>query len=180
MSHALRKTLARASRIAATQPWSKVLSGTRASRKSLGFAGYSGDAVTRAAVEATAAVRDRLLKIAPPEMRDKILAIVQTIVGEVKVASRSTIPTPRSGTRPQPSRQPERLHRQSLCARLRLQERDCRHSLLAATPIDAIEPVINNPRPDGLIVACKASRLGWTTTTMIIRNRANCSSGLAG
>jgi hypothetical protein len=38
-----------------------------------------------------------------------------------------------------------------------------------------VEPLISNPRPDGLIVACKASRLDWTTTTMIIRNRPNCA-----
>ena len=47
-------------------------------------------------------------------------------------------------------------------------------ALLSSTPIELIEPVVNNPRPDGLIVACKASRLSWPTTTMIIRNRKNC------
>jgi hypothetical protein len=26
----------------------------------------------------------------------------------------------------------------------------------------------------GLIVACKAARLSWSTTTMIVRNRPNC------
>ena len=39
---------------------------------------------------------------------------------------------------------------------------------------DAIEPLIANPRPDGLIVACKASRLNWSTTNMILRNRPHC------
>src|SRR5262249_12402231 len=46
-------------------------------------------------------------------------------------------------------------------------------ALLSSTSIDAIEPVMNNPRPDGLIVACKASSLSWSTTNMIIRNRKN-------
>jgi hypothetical protein len=47
-------------------------------------------------------------------------------------------------------------------------------ALLSSTPIELIEPVMNNPRPDGLIVACKACRLSWSTTAMIIRNRKNC------
>ena len=47
-------------------------------------------------------------------------------------------------------------------------------ALLSATPIDAIEPLVDNLRPDGLIIACRASSLSWSTTTMIIRNRKNC------
>jgi hypothetical protein len=44
-------------------------------------------------------------------------------------------------------------------------------SLLASVTIEAIEAVLRNPKPDGLIVACRASRLSWSATTMIIRNR---------
>jgi hypothetical protein len=47
-------------------------------------------------------------------------------------------------------------------------------SLLSTVAIDAIEPLISNPRPDGLIVACRASRLNWSTTMMILRNRPKC------
>jgi hypothetical protein len=47
-------------------------------------------------------------------------------------------------------------------------------SLLSTVKIEAIEPLINNLRPDGLIVACRASRLDWSTTVMILRNRPNC------
>jgi hypothetical protein len=47
-------------------------------------------------------------------------------------------------------------------------------SLLTSVKTDAIEPLITNPRPDGLIVACKASRLNWSTTSMILRNRPQC------
>jgi hypothetical protein len=48
-------------------------------------------------------------------------------------------------------------------------------SFLSAVPIEAIEPLITNDRLDGLIVACKAARLNWSTTTMIIRNRPDCA-----
>jgi hypothetical protein len=40
--------------------------------------------------------------------------------------------------------------------------------------IEAIEPLIESDRLYGLIVACKAARLNWSTTTMIIRNRPGC------
>ena len=44
-------------------------------------------------------------------------------------------------------------------------------ALLSSVTTDAIEAVLYNPKPDGLIVACRASRLSWSATTMIIRNR---------
>jgi uncharacterized protein (DUF2336 family) len=40
--------------------------------------------------------------------------------------------------------------------------------------IETIHPLINSDRLYGLIVACKAARLNWSTTTMIIRNRPAC------
>lgn len=42
--------------------------------------------------------------------------------------------------------------------------------------IETIQPLINSDRLYGLIVACKASRLDWSTTTMIIRNRPGCAA----
>lgn len=47
-------------------------------------------------------------------------------------------------------------------------------SFMSTVKIEAIEPLINSDRLDGLIVACKATRLSWSTTTMIIRNRPGC------
>ena len=47
-------------------------------------------------------------------------------------------------------------------------------SLKTDVKIEAIEPLIESERLYGLIVACKASRLNWSTTTMIIRNRPGC------
>lgn len=125
--------------------------------------------------KATAAVRDRLLKMAPPEMRDKIMAVVQSIAGDVKVAppvdytqaQSAVLALNRAGNLSDSAVNGFALDRnyKNVIAAL---------ALLSSTPIDAIEPVVNNPRPDGLIVACKASRLSWPTTIMIIRNRRNC------
>jgi hypothetical protein len=47
-------------------------------------------------------------------------------------------------------------------------------SFMSEVSIEAIQPLINSDRLYGLIVACKAARLSWSTTTMIIRNRPAC------
>lgn len=47
-------------------------------------------------------------------------------------------------------------------------------SLLSEVKIEAIEPLIEPEWLYGLIVACRASRLSWSTMTMIIRNRPGC------
>lgn len=47
-------------------------------------------------------------------------------------------------------------------------------ALKADVKIEAIEPLLRRERLYGLIVACKAARLNWSTTTMIIRNRPGC------
>ena len=44
----------------------------------------------------------------------------------------------------------------------------------ADVKIEAIEPLLDANRVYGLIVACKAARLSWSTTTMIVRNRPGC------
>ena len=125
--------------------------------------------------KATAAVRDRLMKLAPPELRERIAAVVQAIADEIKPAKpidythaqNAVLALNRAGnlTDSAVNRFAIEANYKNVVASI---------ALLSSTPVDAIEPVMNNPRPDGLIVACKASRLSWSTTTMIIRNRPNC------
>jgi uncharacterized protein (DUF2336 family) len=47
-------------------------------------------------------------------------------------------------------------------------------SFMTEVKIEAIQLLINSDRLYGLIVACKAARLSWSTTTMIILNRPEC------
>lgn len=49
-------------------------------------------------------------------------------------------------------------------------------ALLTTVPVEAIESLIRNPQLDGLMVACKAARLNWSTAAMIIHNRPGCVS----
>jgi len=47
-------------------------------------------------------------------------------------------------------------------------------SFMTDMKIEAIEPLIRSDRLYALIVACRAARLSWSTTTMIVRNRPGC------
>ena len=47
-------------------------------------------------------------------------------------------------------------------------------SLLATVDLETVVPLIQSDRLYGLIVACKASRLNWDTTRMVIRHRPGC------
>jgi hypothetical protein len=49
-------------------------------------------------------------------------------------------------------------------------------SFITEVKIEAIEPLIESDRLYGLMVACKAARLNWSTTRMIIHNRPGCPS----
>jgi uncharacterized protein (DUF2336 family) len=48
-------------------------------------------------------------------------------------------------------------------------------ALITDVKIEAIAPLLDSDRLYGLIVACKAARLSWSTTAMIIRSRPGCS-----
>jgi hypothetical protein len=47
---------------------------------------------------------------------------------------------------------------------------------LSDVEIDVIEPLIDDERVDDLLIACKASRLSWATTLMILRGRPDCAA----
>lgn len=47
-------------------------------------------------------------------------------------------------------------------------------ALKADVKCEAIAPLLDADRVYGLVVACKAARVSWSTTTMIVRNRPNC------
>jgi uncharacterized protein (DUF2336 family) len=47
-------------------------------------------------------------------------------------------------------------------------------SFLSGAPVEVIVSLIESAELEGLMVACKAARLNWSTTTMIIRHRPGC------
>jgi Uncharacterised protein conserved in bacteria (DUF2336) len=44
-------------------------------------------------------------------------------------------------------------------------------AFLSGSRIEVIEPLIVSDDVEGLVIACKASRLNWSTTSMIVRNK---------
>jgi uncharacterized protein (DUF2336 family) len=52
-------------------------------------------------------------------------------------------------------------------------------SVLSVTPVEVIAPLIASDQLDGLMVACKAARLNWATTKMIIGHRPGCKATTA-
>jgi uncharacterized protein (DUF2336 family) len=128
--------------------------------------------------KATAVVRAKLLKAAPTEMREKIQTAIDAIAAQIGVK----VPTPVDYTQSEAIvlalNRAGKLGDQTI-NRFAVQGEYSNViaalSLLSMVHIEAVEPLIHNPRPDGLIVACKASRLDWTTTMMILRNRPKCA-----
>ncbi len=47
-------------------------------------------------------------------------------------------------------------------------------ALLTGIGTETMEPLLGSERLDELVMACKAARLNWSTTRMIIRNRPDC------
>lgn len=124
-------------------------------------------------------VRTRLLNSASPEMQQRIQAAIENAAEQVSAAK----PKPVDYAEPQ-SRMIE-LNRAGKLNDSTLNRfavgRDyislvAALSFLSEVPIEAIEPLITSERLDGLIVACKAARLNWSTTAMIIRNRPGCAA----
>ena len=136
--------------------------------------------------KATATMRAKLLKAAPPEMRDRIQQAIDVVASKagVPVPSPTAAPAAKPVEKPVDYRASEtmvlamnragKLGDQTI-NRFAVQSEYVHViaalSLLASVKIAEIEPLISDPRPDGLIVACKASRLNWSTTLMILRNR---------
>jgi uncharacterized protein (DUF2336 family) len=127
--------------------------------------------------KASAAVRYRLLKAASPEMRSKIEEAIQSIVEQIASPALVPVDYTESEAMAVALNRAGKLGDQTI-NRFALQSEYVNIvaalSLLCSVKTEAIEPLICNPRTDGLIVACKASRLNWSTTIMILRNRPDC------
>jgi len=127
--------------------------------------------------KASEAVRARLLKVAPPEMLEKIREAIDGVVEQISgkvlkpvdytAAEAAVLALNRAGnlTDSTVNRFAIDGNYKNVTAAL---------SLLSSVSIEAIEPLLRNSRTEGLIVACKAARLSWSTTSMIIRNRPSC------
>jgi uncharacterized protein (DUF2336 family) len=128
--------------------------------------------------KASAFVQKRLLKTAPPEIRVKIQQAIQAVAKQIEAeAPKPVVDYREAETRVVALNRAGKLGDQTI-NRFAVEERHvdiiAALALLATVEIKTIEPLLGNPQPDGLIVACKASRLDWSTTAMVLRCRPNC------
>jgi uncharacterized protein (DUF2336 family) len=120
------------------------------------------------------AVQARLLKTAPPEKHEAIRAAIETSASQARAkkpapvdyseAKATVLALNNSGKLNDSTvnRFAVRGEHENLVAAL---------SLLATVPIETIELMTEESNRSGLIVACRASRLNWNTTSAVIRNR---------
>ncbi len=125
------------------------------------------------------AVRARLLHTAPADVAEKLRSVIADTMG----AAEADAPKPFDLARAE-----HVVHQLSRSGRLvdqtvkrfaidgELDNVVAALALLSSVKVDAIVPLLNNALPDGLIVATRASRLDWSTTSMILRNRLPGSS----
>jgi uncharacterized protein (DUF2336 family) len=128
--------------------------------------------------KASAFVQKRLLKTAPPEIRVKIQQAIQAVAKQIEAeAPKPVVDYREAETRVVALNRAGKLGDQTI-NRFAVEERHvdiiAALALLATVEIKTIEPLLSNQQPDGLIVACKASRLDWSTTAMVLRCRPNC------
>jgi uncharacterized protein (DUF2336 family) len=128
--------------------------------------------------KASVAVQKRLLKAATPEIRVEIQQAIQSVAKQIEAeAPRPVVDYREAEGKVLALNRAGKLGDQTI-NRFAMQDEHTNIiaalSLLATVDIKTIEPLLGNPKPDGLIVACKASRLDWSTAAMVLRCRPNC------
>jgi uncharacterized protein (DUF2336 family) len=126
--------------------------------------------------KASETVKARLLETAPREMLDKIRSTIDSIVEDIGGKPSKPIDYAEAEAAVQSLNRAGNLN-DAAVNRFAV-DRNYKNvtvalSVLSSASIEAIEPLLANSRPDGLIVACKAAGLGWPTTNVVIRNRPN-------
>lgn len=123
---------------------------------------------------ATEAVRERILKVAPPQTRDEI----QRVVAEAAAALAKTATADRDFSRAEEVvRSLEasgKLDENALIDFIqtrKYEEMTVALARLAAAPLKMISGLMMGLRNDALLVPCKAANLRWPTTEAILRNR---------
>lgn len=124
--------------------------------------------------KATATVRARLLKAAPPGLREKIRSELDSIDAQAEPrpqdpkdhadAQAAVVALSRIGKLNDSTVNRFAIRREyaNVVAAL---------SLLSGAAVETIAPLMNDVGGEGLVIACRASRLNWQTTSAVLNNR---------
>jgi uncharacterized protein (DUF2336 family) len=125
--------------------------------------------------KATDAVRLALLKSAPPKLRQCIREVLDDIASHVSQKATEPIVYSEAYARILALNNSGKLT-DSVINRFAMRREATNViaslSVLSGAPIETIEPLMEERSCDGLIVACRASRLDWQTALSIIRSRS--------
>ena len=115
--------------------------------------------------KATEAVRASLLKTAPPELRARIQDAIRTVARRGGAKAPEPIDYTEAQNMAVALNRAGKLGDQTI-NRFAAQEQYpnivAALSLLSTVTIETIEPLISDPRLDGLVIVCRASRLNWS------------------
>jgi uncharacterized protein (DUF2336 family) len=124
--------------------------------------------------KATEAVRSRLLAAAPPQVKEQVqqvLAKISSEVGrEVSVARDFTEAMDTIAEMQERGELDDKAVRAFAAAR-KYEEVAAAIATMCAASIDLIAPLMKSERDDGLLVACKAIGLKWSTVSAILELR---------
>ena len=125
--------------------------------------------------KATDAVRLQLLKSAPPRLRQSIREALDDIASHLSKKASEPVVYSEAYARVVALNNSGKLN-DSTVNRFALRREATNViaslSVLSGAPIEAIEPLMEDKSCDGLIIACRASRLDWQTALSIIRSRS--------
>ncbi len=125
--------------------------------------------------KATDAVRLALLKSAPPKLRQSIREVLDDIAAHVSIKATEPIVHSEAYAKIVALNNSGKLT-DSVVNRFAMRREATNViaalSVLSGASIEAIEPLMEEKSCDGLIVACRASRLDWQTALSIIRSRS--------
>ena len=121
------------------------------------------------------AIRLQLLKAAPPKLRQNIREALDSIAAHVSTKAPEPVVYSEARARVLALSSAGKLNDSAL-NRFAMQREATNViaalSVLSGAAIEAIEPLMEERSCDGLIVACRASRLSWQTTLAIVRSRS--------
>jgi uncharacterized protein (DUF2336 family) len=123
--------------------------------------------------------RMRYLQSVPPSMRDKIHSTIATTAKQIEDRVPQPVQYKEAQAKIAEISRTGRLNDSTVNRFAVSREYEnvvAALSFLAEVPIEVIAPLVKSAELDGLIVACKAARLNWSTTSMIVLNRPGCAA----
>jgi uncharacterized protein (DUF2336 family) len=125
-------------------------------------------------LRASEAVRVRLLSLSTPESKNEVLRVLSSISSEVT----QEVTKPRDFSKAQEcvlQMQKSKCLNESAIMQFanagQYEEMVAALALLSGSSIELIRPLVKNPRPDGLLIPCKAAELKWPAVSAILKNR---------